>query len=319
MDGLAQDPDNGDLIVEARPLARLAALAVLQLIVAIAVIVAVALVLINAPVWLSRGTTGGPWNPATSGGGVEPSPLDLPLVPMAGAVVAFGLIVASRRFVLRQPLPRTRRLVLLALVAAELGVVVTGPFQNSDRLLDPTLIETPPSAAGPMVAEVRGDGRWVDVRRMSGAVQNDCPDSIECVGPRYLYRLHPGDAYTYLLSFQNRTSVPITVLGYTQRPGDGMVSHVTAIGLPRDPASPSADPASTVPFRPIVLAPGASVSVVVGETAGTCANPTAAIPPASGRDVPVAGLQVAYEVLGWHRSSWVYAPFMVTVAGEDCP
>ena len=319
MSGLARDAHDGDLIVEPRPLARSAAQVVLQLIVAIAVIAVIAAVLVYAPTWLSGGGAGGPWNPGTTGGGVEPGPLDLPLLPMAAGVGAFGLILAIRRFTLRQPLPRPMRIVLLALVAAELGVVVTAPFQNTDRLFDPPLIGTWPSAAGPMVTEVRDDGRWVDVRRMNGVQIDNCIGLLECAGPRYVYRLHPGDAYTYLLSLQNETSLPITVLGYTPRPTDGMVSRVTAIGLPGDPSSPSADPASTLPFGPVLLAPGASVSVVVGETAGTCANPSATIPGSGGEHVAVSGLLVSYEVLGWHRSTWVYAPFMVTVAGEDCP
>jgi hypothetical protein len=81
----------------------------------------------------------------------------------------------------------------------------------------------------------------------------------------------------------------------------------------------SADPSNVVAFRPVVLWPGASVSVVIAETAGICARPAAALP-ASSYDEPLAGMQAVYGLMGWRRETTVYAPFQIAVAGEDtCP
>ena len=140
------------------------------------------------------------------------------------------------------------------------------------------------------------------------------PRTAGVPGPRWVYRLRPGEAYTYIASVRNDGPLPITVLGRERietRPGP------YGLGLLRDPAKLSADPSNVIPFSATTLWPGQAVAIVFIDAEGSCANPAATLGPTGASVASLPGL--VYDVLGWRTKDTVFPRFETTVAGCDAP
>jgi hypothetical protein len=158
------------------------------------------------------------------------------------------------------------------------------------------------SGPGPDVSEIRSDGPPFFDLDGQAAVR----------GPNYVYRVRPGDAYTYVVSVRNDGPLPITLLGM---PAGGAAS---GLGLLRDPTDTSAEPANVVAFHPVELSPGTEVALVVAAVAGPCADPTLAEEPPVVRwptGVVAVNFAFVYDIFGWRRVDDIWAPFAVTVPG----
>ena len=159
------------------------------------------------------------------------------------------------------------------------------------------LSSSEPFGPGPSVAEVRNDGVWQEdwIEQASSFQVYPGPCVIDCPGPRYVYRVHPGDSYASTVTIRNDGPVPITLLG---RAGSG--GRVTyGLALLRDPSNLSADAGNLRPFEPVSLGPGGTITVATVHQAPPCANPAA--------DVSTGGRHAiaypfVYELLGWRRS-----------------
>jgi hypothetical protein len=69
---------------------------------------------------------------------------------------------------------------------------------------------------GPAVAEVRDDGLWEDdsiEHASSWSWAEGDPCLSECPGPRYVYRVKPGEAYSFVATVRNDGPGPVTLLG----------------------------------------------------------------------------------------------------------
>lgn len=172
------------------------------------------------------------------------------------------------------------------------------------------------AAPGPEVTEIRPDGLTF------GGEQ----PWEEVAVPHYIYRLRPGEPFSFVASVRNATSVPIRVLGLQSADVSSRDLNWTGLGLLRDTAVLSSAPESVVPFEPFELAPGEERAIVVAGIAGRCADPAGTIPPSKVEDGnggasyeigPV--LDVVYEAWGWRLSAWAYPSMQATIpTRSDC-
>ena len=174
-------------------------------------------------------------------------------------------------------------------------------------------------APGPDVAEVRADGTW-----QSDSIEHASsfswtagePCLTECPGPRWIFRVGPGETYSYVLTIWNHGSIPITLLG---RPMLAGAPASGGLALLRDPQRVSADPSNLVPFHPVNIQAGEMLSVAWLGVAPACADPTALVKPLTPGGGWSTGHPFIYEVLGWRRDGIIWSHFSTTLAGCDEP
>jgi hypothetical protein len=296
-----------------------------------AAVAAAALILVfpraTLPVDDASAPASGLWDPATTGGTASTGIFVIPWVPVLLWIIVIGAIATVRHVrrggAIRGPrawgrwlrpylhwrAPRTswtgRIMFLLLFWVPWIAVRLVGNW-------DP-LSAADPFAPGPTVAEVLRDGLWHDDSIEHASSYGWGPGEpclAECPGPRYLYRVQPGERYWWLETIRNDGPLPVTLLG--RRATDIQPSPI-GLGLLRDPSVLSADPANLRPFEPVVLGPGATVTVAVVQEADACADPAGSS--AWGRYA--MGSPFVYDVLGWRRVGHVYRHFSVTEAGCD--
>jgi hypothetical protein len=268
-----------------------------------------------------------PWDPSTTGGYASTGLLAVPWIPIAAWIAGFGAIATIRRIrtegtavsprtwlgwvrsylFTRSPSLAGRIGGTLLWFVPLLGVQVIGSW-------DP-LVSADPFGPGPLVAEGRTDGVWQEdwIEHASSYQTFPGPCVQECPGPRYVYRLRPGDMYTWLVTIRNEGGVPVTLLGRNARDGQ-LPLQPSGLALLRNPGLLSADQANLRAFDPVSLPPGETVTVAMVQTADTCADPAADV---TQRGRYAASYPLVYDVLGWRRVGDVFPHFSVTVAGCD--
>jgi hypothetical protein len=223
----------------------------------------------------------------------------------AGTPTARGMVAAlRRRATWFGPVRMPARLLLFALWwVPVVSTLLLGRW-------DP-LSAAEPFAPGPSVAEVRADGQWQDdsiEHAMSWSWSPGEPCLTECSGPRYIFRLNPGERFAVVVTVRNDGPLPITLLGRESFDG---ASRSFGLALLRNPDLP-ADAPNLLPFQPVELPPGGSVSVAMIKTAESCAKAQADV---DRGDTGATGYPFVYELLGWRRVGYVWPHFAVTVAG----
>jgi hypothetical protein len=199
--------------------------------------------------------------------------------------------------------PPARLLLLVAWIVPLIGWQLTKSW-------DP--LSAAAVAPGPAVTETRSDGTWQDdsiENAMSWSWSAGRPCLSECRGPRYVYRLKPGEPYSLDVTIRNDAPFPVTLLG---RRNPESEPYGWGLAWSSDPATSSADPTTLEPFRPIELAPRGTTLVTMVMLAPECANPDADV------EVPdkgAYGYPFVYEVLGWRRVGYVWPHAAMTVAG----
>jgi hypothetical protein len=180
------------------------------------------------------------------------------------------------------------------------------------RHWDPLVVGST-SGAGPELTELRRDGDWRDETR------ENAPGEMR-VGPNFVYRVGPGEAFTYIISVRNNGPLTVTLLGRLPPEGPTTTPIYSAgddvpngLGLLRDPGVISATRTDVVPFHPVQLGPGQEVTLVVADVGGRCADSTAPVlvDPPNVRNPRV--LPFVFEVLGWRQVGTVWPQFEVTV------
>jgi hypothetical protein len=169
-----------------------------------------------------------------------------------------------------------------------------------------------PGGPGIGYTETLSDGTWMDDSAENASITygpgnegEPCTDG--CPGPRYIYRVAPGEVFTVVVTVHNTSWVPVTLLGRTGM-DDG---RAWGLALLRDPSSASSDPSNLRPFEPVILGPDGSVTLAIVETAGACADPEAA----GGTRKGGSGWLLVYNILGWERRGTVWPHFEVDVLG----
>jgi hypothetical protein len=294
-----------------------------------AAVATVAVVLAVAPRLFTSGTMSvgaapaGGWDPTAPGGGfADVGPFGLPWVPLVPLIAVYASVSAIRRvraggpvvpplpsmFPTRRPWSWRRVCVWVIALALIYGIASTAfePFK------DPLTLGL--MAAAPGSVESRDSG---------GVVFDETGAGLED-GTEYIYRVRPGEAFTSIVTVQNRGRVgPVTILGLPRDPGvttasllPGSVSVPTGLGLLRDPGVISDARGDVVPFHPVTLWPGEQITVVVANIAGPCADPTANVPDrgSDSRDPDVT--EFVFETFGWRRVGNVFPPFQITVAAK---
>jgi DNA-directed RNA polymerase specialized sigma24 family protein len=291
------------------------------------VVVAVGLVLLPTLAWAVAAALGGgpqgawdPNDPGRSEAGLgllaTPMPALLAVAAAGVAVRAVGRRVAGVRPSIERrgvgdELRRAATVVLVAvvlqLVAASAGVGLLSPHD--------AVVAVAASAPGPMAPEVGAGDNWVD--EVEGTYWREAPI------PRWTFLVRPGEGFRYVVRARNGSLVPITILGVPEHRFtlderlDGTASTRTSLGLLRDPAVVSSDPADVVPFHPVLLLPGQEVAIVVARMGGSCADPEAAVDPPTGvggsveRGAP--GMAIVFDVLGWRVDGDFWPPVDVVV------
>lgn len=274
---------------------------------------------------------GAAWTPETTGGIAEIGFFGLPWVPALVSVAIVGAIATivhvrgggtipdratarrtARKLLSWQPAFSIRAQVLgLALWLVPLTVVQLLLPREPFRI-------APVVAPGQGLAEVRADGWWYDAERSEWTAPDPCIETApRCPGPRWVYRIAPGQPYTYVASVRNGGMVPVTLLG---RRALSQPSGPYGLGLLRDPSNPSADPANVLPFRPVTLWPGQELALVFVDAGDACADPAASLPDRAGGDLGGRSLPpLVYDAFGWRSSAYVFPKFEVTIAGCDEP
>lgn len=295
-----------------------------------ALLTAAGLVLAFGPVLLARdqATAGASapdgWTAAAPGGGfAEVSWFGLPWVPL---LIVFAILEAASavwsavRKERRAPSPAwTAR---LRTFPGQLSVSVALIFvlnlvSDSDPIVYGSVY-----GPGPEVSETQTGAHWFDEKDPSGW-------GMTLGGPHYVYRVRPGESFSYIISVRNEWPLPIRLLGVsppderTQAVIDDGVDFVpTGLGLLSDPAVVSAERGRVVPFHPVVLAPGEEVALVVAATAESCANPAAEADPPDPPGVTWADnrrVDFVYEIAAWRRVGTTTPPFGLTVpVTEGC-
>jgi hypothetical protein len=264
------------------------------------------------------------WTPETTGGIAEIGIFGLPWVPLLLALALWGAWLAVHRARAgKAPIPNrheiraaaTRRpksiRQYLAYTIPILGiwalVAVTGDWSR--------LGLGSQAAPGPGVSEVT-TGYWFSetIFHAGNPTAGPCTEDGLCPGPRWVYRVAPGEAYSYIASLRNDSMLPITVLGRSRVDGR---AEPYGLGLLKDSANLSADPSNVVAFAATTLWPGQEVVMVFVDSRGSCADPAATLgpPEASVRSLP----GIVYEVLGRRQEAWLFPRFEITVAGCDKP
>ena len=174
-------------------------------------------------------------------------------------------------------------------------------------------------APGIGITEIeRNSGTWYDERadaKTSSGLRS---------GPQYVYRLRPGDPFSYIVTIRNDMVFPITLLGLRQHvpsedpipPGADYTS--TGLGLLRDPARVSSAAGDVVPFQPVRLGAGEEVALVIASIAGGCADPTGPVPvDPPNVETGNRSVTVVYEMFGWRRVGRTWPPVEITVPVRD--
>lgn len=265
------------------------------------------------------------WDPATTGGVASIGVFGLPFGPLLLWLALVALVIALRHrlrggsiggpYSWLNAARRTLRpdgrtswhavfvgllLVWTPLSAARLFLGAWDPLSAAD-----------PYAPGPMVAEVLHDGQWQDDEvdeAASWSWSEGEPCLSECSGPRYLYRVQPDEPYWWLESVRNDGPLPVTLLG---RPDMDLHPSPFGLALLRDPAVLSAEPANLRAFEPVLLGPGATVTVAFTTQGERCADPAGS----SGWGRYMTAHPLIYDVLGWRREGDVWPHVSVTEAG----
>ena len=164
-----------------------------------------------------------------------------------------------------------------------------------------------PGGPGIGFYETRSGGLWQDDSAEHQWTQEVYPRcETECPGPLYVYRVRPGELFTVVMTVQNTSPVPVTLLG--RRESD---TSPYGLALLRDSTAASSDPSNLLPFRPTRLAPGEAVTVALVSSGESCADPTS--------DTAAAGWMQAwlfvYDVFGWRREGNVWPHFSVASLG----
>jgi len=165
-----------------------------------------------------------------------------------------------------------------------------GGWSQGDKVVAGSVV-----APGPDVSAVTADG----------VVADETTDWWDERGvERYVYRVAPGEAFSYVVSVRNTSPLPITILGLPSA-AEGPVGsdyHWNGLGLLRDPAIVSAAPEDVVPFQAVNLDSGEEVVLVVAAAGGSCADPTADVVTKEGTG---RGLEIVYDVLGWRIDGFI--------------
>lgn len=279
------------------------------------------------------GEPAGPaWSPATTGGVAEIGLFGLPWVPFLVSLALVGGIATVvhvrgggtmpdratvgrtvRKYAsswLGEWTPR-QQVLLVAIWLVPFTVVQLAQPRDPFRIGSA-------AAPGPAVAEIRSDGWWYDDESEEWVAPDPCLETApRCPGPRWVYRVGPGEPYTYVASVRNGGLLPVTLLG---RSPLRQPSGPHGLGLLRDPSNPSADPANVVPFHPVTLWPGQELALVFVDAGETCADPAAVLRDRAGSQVGGRSLPpLIYDAFGWRSSTYVFPKFEVTVAGCDEP
>jgi hypothetical protein len=165
------------------------------------------------------------------------------------------------------------------------------------------------SRAGGVVSDPDGSGPWEEV-------------------PLYRVAVKPGEEFQVLTSIRNKGPLPITLLGPMNfdvsaamaDPQDD--SFVSAIWIAPNAAN-SVFPSDMdlIPFRPIALAPGEEVPLVLTLTAGPCADPNGQFkPPWTPSQLSYTtarGFSFVYEVALWRKVGTLWPQFDLDVG--HCP
>jgi hypothetical protein len=274
------------------------------------------LLLVRAPSTTGSSAAGG-WTAAAPGGGfADVGWFGLPWIPF---LIAIGIIASTQRVARalrlrdRVPWPKSKAPPMWVRQVAITLPLIVALSAVSDH--DP-IVYGSVSGPGPEVTDVRSDANWFDEKDQSGWGES-------FGAPHYVFRLRPGDAFSYLISVRNDWPLPITVLGLSRSDYDVLAARQSAfdymptgLGLLRDPTYVSAEQGRVIPFHPIVLAPGDEVTLVVAASAGSCADPAGEADPATPPGVTLwdnRRLTFVYEVAGWRRVGVTYPAVGVTV------
>jgi hypothetical protein len=135
--------------------------------------------------------------------------------------------------------------------------------------------------------------------------------------PDYIYKVLPGEDFSYRVSVRNDSLVRIGIVGRSKDawpegpdPGNGVSHFLIGLGVPRDPTAPTA-PDQVIGFEPIDLKPGQEATLVIGWRGGACADPTGPLDTEATADA--IWMPLVYEFIGWRREATVWLPFDVTV------
>ena len=252
------------------------------------------------------------WDPATTGGVAEVGLLALPWIPLVLYIGVVAAIAYGTRPLEAKPeaIGRLRPFAIwVAFLLPLFGIALVrdwDPLWAGDEL-----------GPGPAVIETRADGTWMSdsiehASAWSWTVGEPCLS--ECVGPRYVYRLVPGEPYTFVASVRNASAMPISILG---RPPSLIPESQFGLALLRDSSVMSADPSNLRSFEPVQLAAGASVPVVFVARAPSCADPEAPIARLSGGHGAATGYPLTYDLFGWRRTGTIWPHVSIAIAG--CP
>lgn len=164
-----------------------------------------------------------------------------------------------------------------------------------------------PSGPGIGFYESRPGGQWQeDYAEHQWSVEQYPNCESGCGGPLYVYSVRPGELFTFVVTVQNTSPVPVTLLGRV-----ATNESPSGLALLRDPDSASSDPSNLEPFRPTLLAPGQAVTVAIIQSGWACADPTSTFAAAGG----MQGWGLVYDVFGWRRLGDVWPHFGVAPLG----
>jgi len=261
------------------------------------------------------------WTPANPGGGfANEGVFGLPWVPLlpllallvagwaARRVRAGGPVIPTRHDVWRALTWRLRTVrQFLAYAALMLGLLTLVMLVSAgDPIVMGSFV-----APGPELSELRDDGAWRDESQPPG-------DEQRTDGQHYVFARRPGESFSTLVSIRNAWPVPITILGLLRQDGvttagllEGSDAIQTGLGLLQDPHRIVSEPGNVVQFRAITLGPGEETGLVIGYSAGSCADPTA--DPATNMGPVDSSITLVYDLFGWRRTGEAWPPFELTV------
>ncbi len=144
--------------------------------------------------------------------------------------------------------------------------------------------------------------RWPEQTWLTGEGYVDTVATPD--GNEHWFAVDEGEPFTVGFEVENAGPLPLTIVGMAQPYSPVANYTIVGLGLPRtgsgDVAIRSAAIRDTVPFEPVVLAPGERQVVVVAFVGGPCA--AAQLPAPNERaGIGLPDLPVVYSLLGWER------------------
>jgi hypothetical protein len=274
------------------------------------------LLLVRAPSATVSSAADG-WTASAPGGGfADVGWFGLPWIPFliaVGVIASIERVVRALRLRDRVPSPKSKPPPMWVRHVAITLPLIVALSAVSDH--DP-IVYGSVGAPGPEVTDVSSDANWFDEKDQSGWGES-------FGAPHYVFRLRPGDAFSYLISVRNDWPLPVTLLGLSESdykamaaPGAPIDYRPIGLGLLRDPTTFKLDAGDVEQFHPVSIGAGEEVAIVVASIAGFCADPAGEADPATPPGVTLwdnRRLAFVYEVAGWRRVGVTYPAVGVTV------